>query len=73
MERHEFVDDNILRFVNAQDLKSFGLIPELIGRVPVLTYLDPLDKATLRQILTDPKNALVKQYAKLFQMEGVKG
>jgi ATP-dependent Clp protease ATP-binding subunit ClpX len=72
MERHEFVDDNILRFVNAQDLKSFGLIPELIGRVPVLTYLDPLDKATLRQILTDPKNALVKQYAKLFQMEGVK-
>jgi ATP-dependent Clp protease ATP-binding subunit ClpX len=72
MERHDFVDDNILRFVNAQDLKSFGLIPELIGRVPVLTYLDPLDKATLRQILTDPKNALVKQYAKLFQMEGVK-
>jgi ATP-dependent Clp protease ATP-binding subunit ClpX len=71
-ERHEFEDDNILRFVNAQDLKSFGLIPELIGRVPVLTYLDPLDKSTLRQILTDPKNALVKQYAKLFQMEGVK-
>lgn len=71
-ERHEFEDDNILRFINAQDLKSFGLIPELIGRLPVLTYLDPLDRKTLSQILTEPKNALTKQYSKLFEMEGVK-
>jgi ATP-dependent Clp protease ATP-binding subunit ClpX len=71
-ERFGIKDDNVLRFVNAQDLKSFGLIPELIGRVPVLTYLDPLDRTTLSQILTEPKNALTKQYSKLFEMEGVK-
>jgi len=71
-ERHEVEDDNILRFINAMDLKSFGLIPELIGRLPVLTYLDPLDKSTLKLILTQPKNALTKQYHKLFEMEGVK-
>lgn len=71
-ERHVIDDENMLRYINAQDLKSYGLIPELIGRLPVLTYLDPLDKDTLRQILTDPKNALIKQYAKLFQMEGIK-
>ncbi len=71
-ERHNVEDENILRFINAQDLKRFGLIPELIGRLPVLTYLDPLDKVTLRQILTEPKNALTKQYTKLFEMEGVK-
>ncbi|MCK5369759.1 MAG: AAA family ATPase, partial [Cyclobacteriaceae bacterium] len=71
-ERHVIDDDNMLRYINAQDLKRYGLIPELIGRLPVLTYLDPLDKDTLRLILTEPKNALTKQYAKLFQMEGVK-
>lgn len=71
-ERFGIEDDNVLRFVNAQDLKSFGLIPELIGRLPVLTYLDPLDRKTLSQILTEPKNALTKQYSKLFEMEGVK-
>ena len=71
-ERFGIKDDNVLRFVNAQDLKSFGLIPELIGRVPVLTYLDPLDRTTLSQILTEPRNALTKQYSKLFEMEGVK-
>ncbi len=65
-------EDNILRYINAQDLKSFGLIPELIGRLPVLTYLDPLDKDTLKNILTEPKNALTKQYRKLFEMEGIK-
>ncbi len=70
-KRHEVEDDNILRFVNAQDLKRFGLIPELIGRLPVLTYLDPLDRETLSKILTEPKNALTKQYTKLFDMEGV--
>jgi ATP-dependent Clp protease ATP-binding subunit ClpX len=63
--------DNLLQFVSAQDLKSFGLIPELIGRLPVLSYLNPLDHSALRKILTDPKNALVKQYKKLFEMENI--
>jgi ATP-dependent Clp protease ATP-binding subunit ClpX len=62
---------NLLQYVSPQDLKAFGLIPELIGRLPVLTYLKPLDKATLRSILTDPKNALIKQYQYLFKMEGI--
>jgi len=64
-------ESNILRFVSQQDLKSFGLIPELIGRLPLLTYLNPLDRETLKRILTEPKNALVKQYKKLFKMEDV--
>ncbi len=64
--------DNLLQYVTAPDLKSFGLIPELIGRLPVLTHLDPLDKATLKSILTEPKNALTKQYRKLLEMENVK-
>ncbi|HPI80027.1 MAG TPA: ATP-dependent Clp protease ATP-binding subunit ClpX, partial [Cyclobacteriaceae bacterium] len=63
--------DNLLQFVSALDLKSFGLIPELIGRLPVLSYLNPLDKEALKKILTTPKNALVKQYKKLFEMEGI--
>jgi ATP-dependent Clp protease ATP-binding subunit ClpX len=62
---------NLLRYVNAQDLKSFGLIPELLGRLPVVTHLDPLDAVTLRAILTQPKNALVKQYRRLFELEGI--
>jgi len=62
---------NLLQYVSPQDLKAFGLIPELIGRLPVLTYLKPLDKAALRSILTEPKNALIKQYVHLFKMEGV--
>jgi len=62
---------NLLKFVNAQDLKSFGLIPELLGRLPIVTYLDPLDNETLRAILSKPKNALIKQYTKLFQLEGI--
>ncbi len=66
-----FDKGNLMRYVTAMDLKSFGLIPELIGRLPVLTYLNPLDRETLRRILTEPKNALVKQYQKLFRMEGV--
>ncbi|HEY5690722.1 MAG TPA: ATP-dependent Clp protease ATP-binding subunit ClpX [Cyclobacteriaceae bacterium] len=67
----EFDKDNLLQFVSALDLKSFGLIPELIGRLPVLSYLNPLDKDALRKILTEPKNALVKQYKKLFEMESI--
>jgi ATP-dependent Clp protease ATP-binding subunit ClpX len=63
---------NLLQFVNAQDLKSFGLIPELLGRFPVVTHLDPLDEKTLRSILTEPKNSLVKQYTRLFEYEGIK-
>ena len=64
--------ENLLQYVMPQDLKSFGLIPELVGRLPVLTYLRPLDKAALRQILTEPKNAITKQYESLFAMDGVK-
>ena len=67
----EFDKDNLLQFVSAQDLKTFGLIPELIGRLPVLSFLNPLDHDTLRKILTEPKNALVKQYKKLFEMESI--
>lgn len=63
---------NLLQYVSPQDLKSFGLIPELIGRLPVLTYLKPLDRDALRKILTEPKNALIKQYKQLFKMEGTK-
>ncbi|HNP20863.1 MAG TPA: ATP-dependent Clp protease ATP-binding subunit ClpX [Panacibacter sp.] len=63
--------ENLLQFVNAQDLKSFGLIPELLGRLPVVTHLDPLDAATLRSILTEPKNSLIKQYSRLFAYEGI--
>ncbi|MCQ2251078.1 MAG: ATP-dependent Clp protease ATP-binding subunit ClpX [Bacteroidales bacterium] len=64
--------DNLLQYINPTDLKSFGLIPEIIGRLPVLTYLDPLDRAALRNILTEPKNAITRQYKKLFEMDGVK-
>lgn len=62
---------NLMQYIQPQDLKSFGLIPEIIGRLPVLTYLQPLDRNALRQILTQPKNAIVKQYAKLFDMDGI--
>ncbi len=63
--------ENFLRYLSAQDLKNFGLIPELIGRLPVLTHLDPLDKETLRLILLEPKNSIVKQYKRLFEMENI--
>src|SRR5690606_25164859 len=59
------------KYITPQDLKNFGLIPELIGRLPVLSYLNPLDKETLLNILTEPKNALIKQYVKLFEYEGI--
>ncbi|MFN8415656.1 MAG: ATP-dependent Clp protease ATP-binding subunit ClpX [Cytophagaceae bacterium] len=67
----EFDQDNFLQYINSQDLKTFGLIPELIGRLPVVSYLDPLNREMLYNILTQPKNALVKQYHKLFEMEGI--
>ena len=63
--------DNLLQYIIPKDIKDFGLIPEIIGRLPVLTYMDPLDKETLRAILTEPKNALIKQYKKLFAMDEV--
>ena len=65
------VEENLLKYVSHQDLKSYGLIPELIGRMPVLTYLNPLDVDTLIRILEEPKNALMKQYKKLFKLEGI--
>ena len=64
--------DNLLQYIIPKDIKDFGLIPEIIGRLPVLTHMDPLDKETLRSILTEPKNALIKQYEKLFEMDDVK-
>ena len=63
---------NLLQYVNAQDLRTFGLIPELLGRLPIVTYLNPLDNASLKRILTEPKNALVKQYTRLFDFDGIK-
>ena len=65
-------NDNLLQYIAPQDLKSFGLIPELIGRMPVLTHLDPLDKNALEAILSEPKNSLIKQYQKLFDIDGVR-
>lgn len=70
--QQENMKKNLLRYVNAQDLKSFGLIPELLGRLPVVTHLDPLDASTLRAILIEPKNALLKQYKRLFELEGIR-
>lgn len=70
-EREEENRKQILRYINSQDLKSFGLIPELLGRLPVVTYLNSLDRDTLKAILTEPKNALVKQYKKLFKVENI--
>lgn len=72
-EKHEIIDtDNLVQYVSPQDLRAYGLIPEIIGRMPVLTHLDPLDKPTLLAILTRPKNALVKQYKELFELDGIK-
>ena len=63
---------DLMQYILPQDLKSFGLIPEIIGRLPVLTYLNPLDREALRKILVEPKNSIVKQYQKLFEMDGIK-
>ena len=64
--------DNLLQYVEAQDLRAYGLIPEIIGRLPVITYLDHLDRDALKRILTEPKNALMKQYEKMFELDGIK-
>lgn len=72
-KKSEHIDrNNLLKYIAPQDLRKYGLIPEIIGRLPVLTYLMPLDKEALKNILTKPKNALIKQYVKLFEMDGVK-
>jgi ATP-dependent Clp protease ATP-binding subunit ClpX len=71
-ERENIDKSNMMQYISPVDLKSFGLIPELIGRLPVVTHLLPLDRKTLRTILTEPKNALIRQYEKLFEMENVK-
>ena len=72
-EKKQRVDkDNLLQFVEAQDLRAYGLIPEIVGHLPVITYLDQLDRDSLRRILTEPKNAIVRQYEKLFEMDGMK-
>ena len=68
----EIDKENLLQYINPKDVKSFGLIPEIIGRLPVLTFMHPLDGKTLRSILTEPKNALTKQYEKLFELDGIK-
>ncbi len=72
-KQNERIDsDNLLQYIAPQDLKSYGLIPEIIGRLPVLTFLSPLDRTSLRSILTEPKNSIIKQYIKLFEMDGIK-
>jgi len=71
-DQQEAARKNLLQFVNAPDLKTFGLIPELLGRLPVVTHLNPLDRPTLRSILTEPKNSLIRQYKKLFEIENIK-
>ena len=71
-EKQRIERDNLLQYVDAQDLRAYGLIPEIVGRLPVVTYLDQLDRDSLRRILTEPKNAIVRQYEKLFEMDGMK-
>ena len=70
--RPQIDKENLLKYVEAQDLRSYGLIPEIIGRLPVITYLDHLDRAALRRILTEPKNALMRQYERIFEHDGIK-
>lgn len=72
LQKNAHIDkDKLIQYISPQDLKSFGLIPEIIGRLPILTYLNPLDRQALRRILTEPKNSIIKQYVKLFEMDGV--
>lgn len=72
LQKNAHIDkDKLIQYISPQDLKSFGLIPEIIGRLPILTYLNPLDRHALRKILTEPKNSIIKQYVKLFEMDGV--
>lgn len=72
LQKNAHIDkDKLIQYISPQDLKSFGLIPEIIGRLPILTYLNPLDRQALRRILTEPNNSIIKQYVKLFEMDGV--
>jgi len=71
LENEQIDKNNMLQYIAPQDLKSFGLIPEIIGRLPILTYLEPLDRTALRRILTEPKNSIIKQYTKLFKMDKI--
>jgi ATP-dependent Clp protease ATP-binding subunit ClpX len=70
-QRNRIDRNNLIQYISPADLRQYGLIPEIVGRLPVLAHLDPLDKPALRRILTEPKNAIVKQYKKLFEMDGV--
>ena len=70
--RQKIDKENLLQYVEAQDLRAYGLIPEIIGRLPVITYLDNLDREALKRILTEPKNAILKQYEKMFELDGIK-
>ena len=72
MHRQQVDKDNLLQYVSAQDLRAYGLIPEIIGRLPVITYLDQLDRKALLRILTEPKNAIIRQYGKMFELDGLK-
>jgi len=72
VEQNKIYKENLLQYITPRDIRSFGLIPEIIGRLPVLTYMKPLDKSTLLEILSTPKNALIKQYVHLFDMDGIK-
>jgi ATP-dependent Clp protease ATP-binding subunit ClpX len=72
VEAGEIDRNNLLQYVSPQDLRSFGLIPEIVGRLPILTHLVPLEREALRRILTEPKNSIIKQYKKLFNMDGIK-
>jgi ATP-dependent Clp protease ATP-binding subunit ClpX len=71
-EQKQIDRSNFLQYISPQDLKSFGLIPEIIGRLPILTYLNPLDRTVLRNILTEPENAIIKQYIYMFKLDGIK-
>ena len=71
-EKQKVDKDNLLKYVSAEDLKAYGLIPEIIGRLPIVTYLDSLDREALLRILTEPKNAILKQYEKMFELDGIK-
>ena len=71
-DKQKIDKDNLLQYVDTQDLRGYGLIPEIIGRLPVITYLDPLDRDALKRILTEPKNAILKQYEKIFELDGMK-
>ena len=71
-EKQRIAKDNLLEYVDAMDLRAYGLIPEIVGRLPVITYLDQLDRESLRRILTEPKNALIRQYQRLFELDGIK-